>query len=136
MWPIDHSNSSFRAIVAGLSLGDIVEARVGKKRIENICDREWSHGKIRERSSNMDDMWMGVKDSCKDACDTLSHAVHVNKVQCAREKVSCEVFCLQSERSQCTGRKQGQKTKKNASPATHPSEHLHAQRRRRAPSMR
>ena len=41
----------------------------------------------------MDDVWMGVKAWYKHAYDTLSHAVHVNKVKCVREKVSCEVFC-------------------------------------------
>ena len=83
--------SSFRVIVAGLSLGDVVEVGVGKKEVEE------NRGKIGERSSNMDDKWMGVKVLCKHACDTLSHAVHVNKVKCVREKVSCEVFCLQNE---------------------------------------
>ena len=57
--------------------------------------REWNRGKIGERSSNMDDMWREVKVLCKHTCDTLSHAVHVNKVKCERERVPCEVFCLQ-----------------------------------------
>ena len=47
--------STFRVIVAVLSLGDVVEVVVGK--------------------------WMGVKVLCKHAYDTLSHATHVIKVK-------------------------------------------------------
>ena len=68
---------------------------VGKKEVEDKSEGEWNRGKIGESSSNMDDMWMEVKVLCKHICDTLSHAVHVNKVNCERERVPCEVFCLQ-----------------------------------------
>ena len=86
---------SFRVVVAGLSLGDVVEVGVGKKEVEDKREGEWNRGKIAERSSNMDDMWMEEKVLCKHACETLSHAVHVNKVKCERESVPREVFCLQ-----------------------------------------
>ena len=36
----------------------------------------------------------GSEGLCKYACDTLSHAVHLNNVKCVRGKVPCEVFCL------------------------------------------
>ena len=53
--------SSFRVIVAGLSLGDVVEVGVGNKEVEDESEGESNRGKIGERSSNMDEMWMGVK---------------------------------------------------------------------------
>ena len=55
------NSSSFRVIVAGLSLGDVVEVGVCKKEVEDKSEGEWNRGKIGERSSNMDHMWMEVK---------------------------------------------------------------------------
>ena len=41
--------SSFRVIVAVLSLGDVVEVGVGKKEGEDNSEGEWNRGKIEER---------------------------------------------------------------------------------------
>ena len=65
----------------------------GRQEVEVRSEGEWNRGKIGERSSNMDDMWMGVKVLCERAYDTFvpCGARAQGELRMRKSRVRCSV---------------------------------------------